>query len=93
MDAYGRNTRRITSGDDHNPAWSPDGERIAFDRYAQPLAPSSRHDIWVVKADGTGEVPLTSAFSNATYEEPAGLQMAAGSLCPSCRETIKHCSW
>jgi len=71
MDAYGRNTRRITSGDDHNPAWSPDGERIAFDRYAQPLAPSSRHDIWVVKADGTGEVPLTSAFSNATYEEPA----------------------
>jgi len=39
------------------PAWSPDGTRIAFERVVEGR--EEVHEIFVVNADGTGEVRLT----------------------------------
>jgi Tol biopolymer transport system component len=74
IDSNGRNVHRVTccgTAHDHNPTWSPDGHRIAFDRMPWPVEANDRHDIWVVRTDGTGEVAITSALPNARYEKPA----------------------
>jgi Tol biopolymer transport system component len=43
-----------------NGAWSPDGQRIAFNRTMNEPGPGGVHsDIWVATADGTGEVRVT----------------------------------
>jgi hypothetical protein len=50
------NKRQLTTvSGNSNPTWSPDGTRIAFvsDR-------SGVNDIWVVNADGTGEMNMTN---------------------------------
>lgn len=48
----------------NNPAWSPDGQRIAFACYVAPTT-----DICVVNRDGTGLVRLTTGSARET--EPA----------------------
>ena len=40
------------------PALSPDGTRIAFERYAAP-APGEPPDLWIMRVDGTGLVQIT----------------------------------
>ena len=59
----GTDRMRLTpgSGIDASPAWSPDGTRIAFSRYADRFFEGDpvRH-IFVVNADGTGEQQLTT---------------------------------
>ena len=42
---------------DQDPAWSPDGDRIAFKRNKQ---------LWVMKADGTGAKRVTSTSEEDT---------------------------
>jgi Tol biopolymer transport system component len=51
-DASGRRATRITRGSERDlmPAWSPDGETIAFSRQ---LTEESMPDIWLVGADGS----------------------------------------
>jgi len=53
--------RRLTSGSGLNttPAWSPDGARLVF-----VGARSGRSDLFVINADGSGIVPLTTAGQN-----------------------------
>jgi TolB protein len=43
------------SSNDSDPAWSPDGQRIAFARQDR-----SGWHIWIMNVDGTNARPLTS---------------------------------
>ena len=62
MRADGFDSRVLTSTEgDWNPAWSPDGSRIAFDRNGAGQLGGA--DIWVMKADGSGLQRLTSGTS------------------------------
>ena len=53
MNADGSGVRQLTSGDnfDSNPAFSPDGSRVVFDR---AVGNNRTFDIYSVGADGTG---------------------------------------
>ncbi len=58
VDRNGLNMRRLTSepGYDGDPAWSPNGDRIAYRR----IEPGTgRGDVWVMNADGSNKVRLT----------------------------------
>ena len=54
------------------PAWSPDGSRIAFRRWASGGPPGifNTADIWTMNADGTGATNLTPASDGTTAESP-----------------------
>jgi TolB protein len=56
--------KRLTydSGSDANPAWSPKGDKIAFESNR-----SGRPEIWVMNSDGSDQVPLTDF---AEYTQP-----------------------
>jgi hypothetical protein len=51
-------------GPDSQPAWSPDGSRIAFRSYRDPIG-----GIWVVDADGSNTANLITA--NTSFSNPA----------------------
>ncbi len=58
MDADGSNqTRLATDPDpDYNPAWSPDGHKIAFDKGPR----DGNIEIYAINADGSGQIRLTN---------------------------------
>lgn len=60
VDARGARSRRLTASpeDDWDPAWSPDGTRIAFDRQDDGY-----NWIYVANADGSGVRRLTANFN------------------------------
>ncbi|HWL91170.1 MAG TPA: hypothetical protein VNP90_07365 [Actinomycetota bacterium] len=69
---------QYTSRPDTEPAWSPDGTRIAFTRYVAEFEPGShlespgRSDIWIVDLDGSPERQLTTApVPEGTYGSTA----------------------
>ncbi|HXI33128.1 MAG TPA: PKD domain-containing protein [Gemmatimonadales bacterium] len=66
---------RIQLGEGFHPAWSPDGSRIAF---MSDRADYSLWQIYVMNADGTGQVALTNTYSNEDYPawSPDGTQIA-----------------
>jgi Tol biopolymer transport system component len=50
FDANGKpSERQITKYGGHNPAWSPEGDRIIYENNAQ---------LWTVKPDGKDESPI-----------------------------------
>ena len=68
MNADGSNVRRLTNNPaaDGSPTWSPTGTQIAFmtDRRGPP-------QIWIMGADGLGQQPLTSEYSDRPTWSPA----------------------
>jgi dipeptidyl aminopeptidase/acylaminoacyl peptidase len=69
----GSGLRQITAGGGgaDQPAWSPDGNRIAFRRWNAGGPPGifNRADIWVVNADGTGTTNVTAENAPLTSAE------------------------
>ena len=72
MDAHGSILRRLTfdSKFDEAPDWSPDGSKIVFQKRDKADL-SSHSEIWVMNADGTGPMPLTSTGSPTRNLDPA----------------------
>jgi Tol biopolymer transport system component len=62
VDRNGLNMRRLTTAPevDDAPAWSPTAPRIAWLRWI----PNQRADVWVMNADGTGQVNLTADLAS-----------------------------
>jgi dipeptidyl aminopeptidase/acylaminoacyl peptidase len=77
MDADGSNQTRLTfaSGNDGEAAWSPDGTKIAFDTNRSP-APGNEQRIWVMDADGSNPIMLTTFNSGRPSWSPDGTKIA-----------------
>jgi Tol biopolymer transport system component len=86
MDMRGRNVRMLTPGRANNglPAWSPDGRWIAFatDRNAP-----EGDEIYVMRADGSGQRPVTRNFPAADDAWPSWARTASGS-CSRARRRV-----
>jgi Tol biopolymer transport system component len=73
MDADGGGNRTQltnTSDAEYNPAWSPDGSRIAYERALPAVEGGVLHQIYLMDADGSDQVPLL-ADDSAGREDPA----------------------
>jgi hypothetical protein len=72
-DRYGANVRVLTTTTIRadQPAWSPDGTRIAYRRWAPGGSPGpfNPSHIWVVNADGTGHTNLTGNSPEGSWQE------------------------
>ncbi len=68
MNADGSGQRRLTRNGARSvaPAWSPDGQRIAFERLG---------DVYVIDADGTGERRLSQIGTHPSWS-PDGQKIA-----------------
>ena len=71
MNPDGSDRRRLTfdSRQDSDPAWSSDGTKIAFAKFAIPGNPSSSQ-IYVMNADGSDQRQLTELRENRFYTHP-----------------------
>ena len=75
MDGDGKNQRRVTvhPNIDEDPAWSPDGKKIAFVSNRN----GGRIQIWVIDADGKNTIRLTDGVSDQNPDwSPDGTKIA-----------------
>jgi TolB protein len=79
MDASGGNVTQLTANPrgDWQPAWSPDGRKIAYARVTYYTT-----DIYIRDVDGTGNTPLTQNFDYASNPSwsPDGLNLVFSSV-------------
>jgi Tol biopolymer transport system component len=52
--------QRMVTSDGFDPSWSPDRTRLAFARSTPSAARGMAPDVFVIRADGTGELNLTA---------------------------------
>jgi len=81
MNADGSDQTNVTPGGsaEQQPAWSPDGTRIAFSRYLTTPSGCGVADIFVMNADGSGEVQLRRTRSASPPPIPRGRRTGSGS--------------
>jgi hypothetical protein len=67
----GSGVKRLTEGPEWNdqPAWSPDGSRIAFRKWALE-AENGQSDIWLIDPDGANAVNLTTDLPTTNQTSP-----------------------
>jgi Tol biopolymer transport system component len=75
MDLLTGRERTVTRGHDHNPAWSPDGHRIAFARMDDQ---GTNGAIYVVDVDGTNLRQLTNGTDDNPDWSPDGTTLVFG---------------
>ncbi|HET7240573.1 MAG TPA: hypothetical protein VFI77_05410, partial [Gemmatimonadales bacterium] len=82
INADGTGSVRLTTGAAFQPAWSPDGTRIAF-------VTLEGKDLFVINPDGTGEMNLTQGLSenDGPAWSPDGSRIAFGTTPPSGSDT------
>ena len=79
MGGDGGNQRRLTVNPtiDDNPAWSPDGKKIAYDAYLNPEDPDlSPREIFVMDADGNNKRQLAEEGGVHPSWSPDGKRIA-----------------
>ena len=84
MDADGSNPRQLTFNglDDEDPAWSPDGSRIVYQRDLDPVRGETDYDLLTMSSDGTQEINLTNSPGVTDYQpnwSPDGATIAFSS--------------
>lgn len=84
MNADGSNRTQITFNelDDEDPAWSPDGRRIVFQRDLDPVRGQVNYDIFTMTASGAQERNITNdpdPFDVSPNWSPSGRRIAFAS--------------
>jgi TolB protein len=73
MNSDGSHQTRLTSGEDERPSWSPDGERLAFQRRSQD---GSEKAIYVMNSDGSDVRRLVAGYGADPAWSPDGRWIA-----------------
>jgi Tol biopolymer transport system component len=84
MDADGSNVRQVTFNelDEENPAWSPDGRYIVFQRDLDPVRGQIDYNIVTMRASGADQRELTNSPANdlSANWSPNGRRIAFDSV-------------
>ena len=69
ISANGTGERRVTDHDGHEPAWSPNGKRLAYSHlHGNGSGPDDGFEIYKIRASGRGRVRLTDGAYHDSFD-------------------------